>query len=748
MAPRRSWNTIASCANLSHQNIIQVFYRRTLFLFFGVLINAFTCHAASQQPSVKNILVLYGAFSTDHQYLDVFESLVRARVPGQVTFYVALMDTDTPGRDAKYYQESLAETLRRQYAEVKLDLVIAIFTPALRFAVQYRDKIFPGVPIVFTQITAGELDAQMRAPEVTGVTVPVDFRRTIDLALHLHPDTNTVAVITDWWWLAAAHSELLRYQDKVTEIDLVGPPNSQLLERVAALPPHTVVLFQLGPSGSKLSPVTNWDVLHLVSQRLPTYSPWPSLCLDQGCVGGAYPDPSKEDRWTAEIAARMLLGERADNIPIANDSDVQVEVDWREIRRWHLPQSALPSGAVVLYREPTLWERGRRYFLAGIAVIVVQTLLIFGLLWQRARKRKAEAVLRESEKRFRVMADTTPALIWMCDEAGKVTYLNERWLALTGSNPTAAYGDLWTNYVHPDDLKNASDIFSRALKSHQPFSNECRARCRDGTYRWLFSVATPRVNGDGSLAGFIGSAVDVTDQKKAQEALEKVSGQLIEAQEKERRRLARELHDDICQRLAMISLKIEKATRGWGSGQSSVGDQLEQIWQHCSTLAGDVQSLSHELHPSILYNLGLATAVKSFCRDVSEQNDVVVDFVTSNIPNTLAREVSLSLFRVVQEALHNAVKYSGQKHFEVRLQRNDGEIELEVSDRGVGFDAATTKDGGGLGLVSMAERIHQVNGTFNIDSQPTGGTRIKARVPIGPQPKAMTAGADWSQSCN
>jgi PAS domain S-box-containing protein len=714
----------------------QKLWARALLLFLLVLLNGMAVPAASQQPSVKNVLVLYGAFSTDHQYLDICESLVRARVPGQVTFYVALMDT--PQGDAKSYQESLAETLRRQYAGVKLDLVIAIFRPALRFAVQYREKIFPGVPIVFTQITAAELDGQMKGRGVTGVSVPVDFRHTIELALNLHPDTNAVAVVTDSWWLEATHSELLRYRDKVKEIDLVGPPDTQLLERVAALPPHTVVLFQLGPSGSKLSPVTNWDVLRLASQRLPTYSPWPSLCLNHGCIGGAYPDPFKEDQWTAELAARVLLGEGTDSIPIVNDSDVQVEVDWRQIRRWHIPESALAPGTTVLYREPSLWERGRSYFLAGIAVIVVQTLLIFGLLWQRARKRKTESVLRESEKRFRVMADTTPSLIWMCDAKGKVTYLNEQRLLFTGSNSHAGYGDSWTAYVHPDDLNHVQDALSEALKNHQPFSKEYRLRRADGVYRWMFDVAAPRVNGDGSFAGFIGSATDVSDQKLAREALETVSGQLIAAQEKERSRLARELHDDICQRLAMISLKIEKVTKGWGRSSSSVPDQLEQIWQQCSTLTGDVQALSHELHPSILYNLGLATAVKSFCREVSEQNDAVVDFVATNIPRSLPREVSLSLFRVAQEALHNAVKYSGRKYIEVRLQGKDGELELEVSDKGVGFDPVSIKNSGGLGLVSMAERIHQVNGTFRIDSQPSIGTLIQARVPLSTHSRVVT----------
>jgi len=152
-----------------------------------------------------------------------------------------------------------------------------------------------------------------------------------------------------------------------------------------------------------------------------------------------------------------------------------------------------------------------------------------------------------------------------------------------------------------------------------------------------------------------------------------------------------------------------------------------------------VQALSHELHPSILDNLGLATAVKSFCREVSEQSGVVVKFAVRNLPDSVPREVSLSVFRVVQEAVHNAIKYSGEKHFEVRLEAESEHLELEVRDQGVGFDAANTKNASGLGLVSMAERIYQVNGTFEIDSQPNAGTRIRARVPVGTHAEAINA---------
>jgi signal transduction histidine kinase len=308
--------------------------------------------------------------------------------------------------------------------------------------------------------------------------------------------------------------------------------------------------------------------------------------------------------------------------------------------------------------------------------------------------------------------------------------------------PTIDTRDRMISTLHPDDRHLLDTAVAALTPPHPNFQIRYRVMSPSGDVIWLENSGHGLFDEKGKMVGTLGMIKDVTERKKMEEALEKVSGQLIEAQEKERSRLARELHDDICQRLAMISLKIEKVSKNWGSAQSSIPDQLDQIWQQCSNLAGDVQSLSHELHPSILYNLGLVTAVKSFCREVSEQNDAVIEFVASNIPNSLHCEVSLSLFRVAQEALHNAVKYSGQKHFEVRLQGKDGSIELEVSDRGVGFDTASRKDGTGLGLVSMAERIHQVNGTFKIHSQPNSGTRVQARVPLGAHPRAMPTAAN------
>ena len=270
-----------------------------------------------------------------------------------------------------------------------------------------------------------------------------------------------------------------------------------------------------------------------------------------------------------------------------------------------------------------------------------------------------------------------------------------------------------------------------AIHGHGPFTGPEPMRNVLSLQMFLIFAATP----------FMALAAVVEERASARLVEKELSRRLISAQEQERIRIARELHDDVCQRLALLSFKIAGAIKQDGNGQVSVDEQLKQIWQQCSSLAADVQAISHELHPAVLEHVGLTTAVKSYCREVAQQNGVVVELSSDNLPRSLPQDVSLSVFRVVQEALRNAVKYSGQKHVKVCLQENSGQLELEVSDQGVGFDVRDQRNSGGLGLVSMAERISQVNGTFSIDSQLNVGTRIRARVPLAAKAKAMTNAA-------
>lgn len=342
---------------------------------------------------------------------------------------------------------------------------------------------------------------------------------------------------------------------------------------------------------------------------------------------------------------------------------------------------------------------------------------------------QAAQVVRESEERFRLVSNTAPVMIWMAGTDRLCNYVNQSWLEFTGRPVEAELGNGWAEGVHNEDLKGCLETFSQAFDQRQSFAMEYRVRRKDGEYRWVLDTGVPRFNSDGTFAGYIGSCLDITDRKLAEEALANVGSRLIEAHEEERTWIARELHDDILQRIALLTAELEQCDQQIPGAWTFVRDRVRQAVHNLRDLGTDIQALSHRLHSSKLEYLGLASAAQSFCRELSEQRNVRIVFKHSDIPPGIPKEVSLCLFRVLQEALQNAVKHSGVQDFAVELQGGQDGIRLIVSDSGAGFDSRHAMTRRGLGLVSMRERLRLVNGELFIQSQPGRGTTLVARVP-------------------
>jgi PAS domain S-box-containing protein len=354
-------------------------------------------------------------------------------------------------------------------------------------------------------------------------------------------------------------------------------------------------------------------------------------------------------------------------------------------------------------------------------------------------QKRAQEVLRESEQRFRLVANTAPVMIWMSGTDKLCIFFNKGWLDFTGRSIDAELGNGWAEGVHPEDLQRCMETYTQAFNRREGFKIEYRLRRHDGEYRWVFDIGVPRFNQDGSFAGYIGTCIDVTERKLAEEALASVSRRLIEAQEQERTRIARELHDDIGQRLAMLTIELEQLRQNSPDLPAEVHSRVGVLREQASGVASDVQSLSHALHSSKLEYLGIVMAMRGFCREFSEQQKVEIEFKNHDLPSLLSPDISLCLFRVLQEALHNSAKYSGVRHFEVRLWGTSDEIYLTVSDSGTGFDVEAAKEGRGLGLTSMEERVKLLKGTLSIESQSKRGTTIHARVPLSSVSHSMRA---------
>jgi PAS domain S-box-containing protein len=345
-------------------------------------------------------------------------------------------------------------------------------------------------------------------------------------------------------------------------------------------------------------------------------------------------------------------------------------------------------------------------------------------------RKQAEEKLRESEERFRIMADTAPVMVWRAGADMLCDFFNKPWLEFTGRTLDQELGNGWSEGVYPEDLQHFLDTYVSSFKARRPFTVEYRLKRADGEYRWLLDKGVPRYAPNGEFSGYIGSCLDITERKLAEQEREELAGRLINAQEQERSRLARELHDDFNQRLAVLAIDLERCAEMIRQSPAEASERMLELWNRASEIGADLHTLSHQLHSSTLESLGLILGVSSFCAEFAEQQGIQVDFAYENIPRSVAPQIALCLFRIVQEGLRNVKKHSGSSRAEVRLEGVDDAIHLALFDRGRGFDRHNPSTHVGVGVRSMEERLRLMGGRFELQSDPIQGTRIDAWVPL------------------
>ena len=369
---------------------------------------------------------------------------------------------------------------------------------------------------------------------------------------------------------------------------------------------------------------------------------------------------------------------------------------------------------------------------------------MLGVATDITEQAKHEEALREREAQFRAIADDAPAFLWLASIDGCCTYVSRSWLDFTGWEDRNDIGTGWCKSVHPQDLPEAVQVHAEAVGKRQPFRLEYRLRRRDGVYRWLLDSGVPRYAADGSFAGYIGSSVDVTELKTARRALSSLSQRLMEAQESERARIAAELDDDVGQSVVVLTMELDTLLKILPHEPERIEQRADDVRARAGDLIRRVHALSRRLHNSRLGLLGITAAAAGYCQDFGNQQNVTVDFAGDVLQDDLSGDAARALYRVLQEALANAFQHSGAGHFQVSLLRHDDGVELEVVDRGRGFDSAEVLSGPGTGLVGMRERLRVVGGDIAIESPRGTGTTIRARVPF--TPTLNHAEAAWAES--
>jgi len=247
-------------------------------------------------------------------------------------------------------------------------------------------------------------------------------------------------------------------------------------------------------------------------------------------------------------------------------------------------------------------------------------------------RKRHEGVLRESEERFRLMADTAPTLIWVSGTDKLCTFFNRGWLNFTGRSMEQELGNGWASGVHVDDLERCLGIYTAAFDSHVDFAMEYRLRRYDGQYRWIVDYGVPRFGSNGVFCGYIGSCIDITERKLSEISLHKLTGRLIHAQEEERGRIARELHDDISQGMAFLQIGLEQFELTIPTLTSADREQLHNLTEVASEMSTVLHNMSHQLHPAKLDLQGLVPAIAGFCREFSNQQGLQVMFLHHDVP--------------------------------------------------------------------------------------------------------------------
>jgi PAS domain S-box-containing protein len=694
---------------------------RHLLVLVAVCLATHTNLYAQQVGGTTNrVLALHVVRRDSPAFDDAFRSVLREGLRDRLDYYSEFIDMNRLG-DPRY-QSALRSYLRARYLDDGLDLVIASGPSVVEF-LNIDPSLFEAVPIVFTT-----RPGVLGGPRSTGIVSEVDLASTLAAALDAQPNTKQVFVVSGIAAFDRLYADLFRAQrsrfaERVTFYELAGLTMPELVARVQNLPPNSIV-FYLSVSndgaGHTVMPLDALDPI-AAAANAPVYS-WHEDALGHGIVGGRLHSSVSDARETARIAVRVLRGENPETIPVVTFDSYQYQFDGRQLERWQIDESRLPTGSVIGFQEPSFFEQYRSYVLAGALVFAAQALLIGGLLLQGRRRRRAEDALRHSETRNSAILRAMPDLMFVLDARGTYVDFHAR--------------DSKSLFTSPDGFlgRNVRDVMPPALAGTFMDAIE-QARTTDDTVvvhydlpmdelRHFEARLVPADNGR-----VVSIVRDVTEAKRALELNRALAGRIIVSQEEERQRIARELHDDLSQKIALLNLEVDQIADEVPVEVART--RLERLSSRVSEIASDLSDLSHKLHPSRLQSLGLIESVRLLCHEVSQQRQINVRFSAAELGPAVDPNVSLCLYRIAQEALHNVAKHSQARDASVHLASEGNHVHLQIADSGIGFDPVAVESAG-LGLVSMKERVGVLKGHLVIHAAPGRGTRIGVRLPLTP----------------
>ncbi len=689
------------------------------------------------------MLVLYWHGKDDPSNVAVDRHLQAAfkRDPAEtVEYYAEYFESDRFPGEAQ--ARILRDYLRQKYASRKIHVLLAVSPVPLEFLLMYRNDLFPGTPIVF--YTAADLEPvnQTAGPAFTGVSTPDAYGKTLDAAVRLHPEVRQAFIISgtpdrDRMIERQARKQLEGYQSRIALTYITDLPLDELIATVKNVPERSIILYprqsQEDP-GRVLSPI---DFLTLISRSapVPVYSPG-SAYVGYGSVGGYVIDLEAGATTAAEIALRVAQGTRPEDIPVAQSPTIPM-FDGRQLTRWGISEDRLPPDSVILFRDPTVWDQYKSYIIGTVLLLAVKTAMIGGLLVQRARRRRTEALLKQSEQRYELATAAGRVGVWDWNLETNQIYVDPALKRALGfaDHEIDNHLDSWGKRVHPEDISRVLMEAQAHIDGRTPcYECEHRMLHRDGSVRWFLARGSAERLPDGRVVRIIGTDTDITERKSAEAGLEETRHELARvARVTTLAEFAASIAHEVSQPLTAILMNVKACLR-WLESPAPPSDDLHAALldiADAANRANDVMSRNrtlfrhHTVEKQFLNINSVVRDVAALARTRLQQSQVTLETtLDEDLPAVFGDRVELQ--QVLLNLLLNAIEAMEAVHPRSRRLQIDsrltgeGLVQITVRDTGIGLGEVdfermftafyTTKPAGtGVGL-SISRFIVEAHG--------------------------------------
>jgi PAS domain S-box-containing protein len=662
-----------------------------------------------------------------------------------IDLHFEYMDTKRYYEDQ--YLDDLYEMYQYKFKHMRFDVVIVSDNNALSFVNTYHKELFPGTPVVFCGIN-NYSDAMVNDPSLfTGTVEEIDIKSTLEIALKLHPDITKVISINDSTTTGmAVKNQVLGiaplFEDRADLVFVEDFNIEELKEQVWKLPRDSIILLSVvtrDRSGQFFAYEESLAYIYSETSA-PIYSFWDTY-LGKGIVGGKLISGFHQGKSAAQIALRILGGERAASIPVVRESPNSYMFDYQQLKLFGLEESDLPEGSIIINQPDTLYSRHRTLVLTILFTITSLLIVIAALLTIIRYRKKMERVLRESEERYRDFYENAPDMFHSLNKDGIVIDCNETGARMLGYRKEEIIGRPISDFFTAQTKKIDDEEFPKLKHRRVHLDREREFVRKDGsTFTASLNIYT-EVDDNGELVKTKAIARDLTERrrveelKKSREQLRSLSAYLERAREEEKKRIARQIHDELGHALTTLGLDLSWLSSRLSRDRDGLDiDTLRLRTQAMSELIDatvqTVQRISSELIPGVLDHLGLSEAIKWQVDKFRERTGIKYSMSIDPENIMLDQSSSLTVFRIFQETLTNIIRHADAEEVHVGLKESDSTLELEIKDNGKGIEMSQISSPESIGLIGMRERARILGGRVMISGSPGEGTTVKVFIPL------------------